>query len=231
MKKINILYVNGFNTGLGYIEGKEDLHMLYDFNKISKDNDYTNNILYTLGNILDIKFAKKEIAHKYKFITELYDNWAVADIKKRRSDKVKVAMFRKYTLGKYDKFVATNLKDNKTTLPLFLSYISGHDFNSSSEGLLNIPNEEFMANSYDSVSFWLRMTYNAKHKELKLKIETFDLVTEENIDYTTVLHEKDIMEIVYATNQEEALINRLNQMLPEGVTVDSYIPDYMLGEK
>lgn len=205
--------------------------MLYDFNKISKDNDYTNNILYTLGNILDIKFAKKEIAHKYKFITELYDNWAVADIKKRRSDKVKVAMFRKYTLGKYDKFVATNLKDNKTTLPLFLSYISGHDFNSSSEGLLNIPNEEFMANSYDSVSFWLRMTYNAKHKELKLKIETFDLVTEENIDYTTVLHEKDIMEIVYATNQEEALINRLNQMLPEGVTVDSYIPDYMLGEK
>lgn len=231
MKKINILYVNGFNTGLGYIEGKEDLHTLYDFNKISKDNDYTNNILYTLGNVLDIKFAKKEIAHKYKFITELYDNWAVADIKQRRSDKVKVAMFRKYTLGKYDKFVATNLKDNKTTLPLFLSYISGHDFNSSSEGLLNIPNDEFMANSYDSVSFWLRMTYNAKHKELKLKIETFDLVTEENIDYTTVLHEKDIMEIVYATNQEEALINRLNQMLPEGVTVDSYIPDYMLGEK
>lgn len=231
MKKINILYVNGFNTGLGYIEGKEDLHTLYDFNRISKDNDYTNNILYTLGNVLDIKFAKKEIAHKYKFITELYDNWAVADIKNRRTDKVKVAMFRKYTLGKYGKFVATNLKDNKVTLPLFLSYISGHDFNSSSEGLLNIPNEEFMANSYDSVSFWLRMTYNAKHKELKLKIETFDLVTEENIDYTTVLHEKDIMEIVYATNQEEALINRLNQMLPEGVTVDSYIPDYMLGEK
>lgn len=231
MNKINILYVNGFNTGLGYIVGKEDLHTLYDFNKISKDNDYTNNILYTLGNVLDIKFAKKEIAHKHKFITELYDNWAVADIKKRRTDRVKVSMFRKYTLGKYDKFVATNLKDNKTTLPLFLSYISGHDFNSSSEGLLNIPNEEFMANCYDSVSFWLRMTYNAKHIELKLKIETFDLVTEENIDYTTVLHEKDIMEIVYATNQEEALINRLNQMLPDGVTVDSYIPDYMLGEK
>ena len=231
MNKINILYVNGFNTGLGYIVGKEDLHTLYDFNKISKDNDYTNNILYTLGNVLDIKFAKKEIAHKYKFIMELDDNWAVADIKKRRTDKVKVSMFRKYTTGKYDKFVATNLKDNKFTLPLFLSYISGHDFNSSSEGLLNIPNEEFMANCYDRVNFWLRMTYNAKHIELKLKIETFDLVTEENIDYTTVLHEKDIMEIVYATNQEEALINRLNQMLPEGVTVDSYIPDYMLGDK
>ena len=220
MKKINILYVNGFSTGLGYIEGEEDLHTLYNFNRVSKDNDYTNNILYTLGNRLDIKFAKKEIAHKYKFITELYDNWAVAELKQRRSDKVKVVMFRKYTTGKYDKFVATNLKDNKVTLPLFLSYISGHDFNSSSEGLLNIPNEEFMANSYDSVSFWLRMTYNAKHIELKLKIE--------NIDYTTVLHEKDIMEIVYATNQEEALINRLNQMLPEGVTVDSYIPEYML---
>lgn len=231
MHKINILYVNGFNTGLGYIKGKEDLHTLYNFNRISKDNDYTNNILYTLGNVLDIKFAKKEIAHNYKFIMELYDNWAVAELKQRRTDRVKVSMFRKYTTGKYDKFVATNLKDNKTTLPLFLSYISGHDFNSSSEGLLNIPNEEFMANSYDSVSFWLRMTYNAKHIELKLKIETFDLVTEENIDYTTVLHEKDIMEIVYATNQEEALINRLNQMLPEGVTVDSYIPDYMLGEK
>ena len=228
MKKINILYVNGFNTGLGYIEGEEDLHTLYNFNRVSKDNDYINNILYTLGNRLDIKFAKKEIAHKYKFITELYDNWAVAELKQRRTDKVKVVMFRKYTIGKYDKFVATNLKDNKVTLPLFLSYISGHDFNSSSEGLLNIPNEEFMANSYDSVSFWLRMTYNAKHIELKLKIETFDLVTEENIDYTTVLHEKDIMEIVYATNQEEVLINRLNQMLPEGVTVDSYIPEYML---
>ena len=228
MKKINILYVNGFNTGLGYIEGEEDLHTLYNFNRVSKDNDYTNNILYTLGNRLDIKFAKKEIAHKYKFITELYDNWAVAELKQRRSDKVKVVMFRKYTIGKYDKFVATNLKDNKVTLPLFLSHISGHDFNSSSEGLLNIPNEEFMANSYDSVSFWLRMTYNAKHIELKLKIETFDLVTEENIDYITVLHEKDIMDIVYATNQEEALINRLNQMLPEGVTVDSYIPEYML---
>lgn len=230
MKKINILHVNGFNTGLGYIEGEEDLHTLYNFNRVSKDNDYTNNILYTLGNRLDIKFAKKEIAHKYKFITELYDNWAVAELKQRRSDKVKVVMFRKYTIGKYDKFVATNLKDNKVTLPLFLSYISGHDFNSSSEGLLNIPNEVFMANSYDSVSFWLRMTYNAKHIELKLKIETFDLVTEENIDYTTVLHEKDIMEIVYATNQEEALINRLNQMLPEGVTVDSYIPEYMVGK-
>ena len=228
MKKINIIHVNGFSTGLGYIEGEEDLHTLYNFNRVSKDNDYTNNILYTLGNRLDIKFAKKEIAHKYKFITELYDNWAVAELKQRRSDKVKVVMFRKYTTGKYDKFVATNLKDNKVTLPLFLSYISGHDFNSSSEGLLNIPNEEFMANSYDSVSFWLRMTYNAKHIELKLKIETFDLVTEENIDYTTVLHEKDIMDIVYATNQEEALINRLNQMLPEGVTVDSYIPEYML---
>lgn len=228
MKKINIIHVNGFNTGLGYIEGEEDLHTLYNFNRVSKDNDYTNNILYTLGNRLDIKFAKKEIAHKYKFITELYDNWAVAELKQRRTDKVKVVMFRKYTIGKYDKFVATNLKDNKVTLPLFLSYISGHDFNSSSEGLLNIPNEEFMANSYDSVSFWLRMTYNAKHIELKLKIETFNLVTEENIDYTTVLHEKDIMEIVYATNQEEALINRLNQMLPEGVTVDSYIPEYML---
>ena len=228
MKKINILYVNGFNTGLGYIEGEEDLHTLYNFNRVSKDNDYINNILYTLGNRLDIKFAKKEIAHKYKFITELYDNWAVAELKQRRTDKVKVVMFRKYTIGKYDKFVATNLKDNKVTLPLFLSYISGHDFNSSSEGLLNIPNEEFMANSYDSVSFWLRMTYNAKHIELKLKIETFDLVTEENIDYTTVLHEKDIMEIVYATNQEEVLINRLNQMLPEGVTVDSYTPEYML---
>ena len=230
MKKINILYVNGFNTGLGYIEGEEDLHTLYNFNRVSKDNDYTNNILYTLGNRLDIKFAKKEIAHKYKFIRELYDNWAVAELKQRRTDKVKVVMFRKYTIGKYDKFVATNLKDNKVTLPLFLSYISGHDFNSSSEGLLNVSNEEFLPNSYDSVSFWLRMTYNAKHTELKLKIETFDLVTEENIDYVDVLHEKDIMEIVYADNQEEALINRLNQMLPEGVTVDSYIPEYMVGK-
>jgi hypothetical protein len=230
VKKINILYVNGFNTGLGYIEGEEDLHTLYDFNRVSKDNDYTNNILYTLGNRLDIKFAKKEIGHKHKFITELYDNWAVADIKQRRSDKVKVAMFRKYTIGKYDKFVATNLKDNKVTLPLFLSYISGHDFNSSSEGLLNIPNEEFMANSYDSVSFWLRMTYNARHIELKLKIETSDLITNENVDYTTILHEKDIMEIVYATNQETALINRLNQMLPKGIIIDSHIPNYMLGE-
>ena len=228
MKKINILYVNGFNTGLGYIEGEEDLHTLYNFNRISTDNDYTNNILHTLGNRLGIKFAKKEIAHKHKFITELYDNWAVAELKQRRSDKVKVVMFRKYCSGTYDKFVATNLKDNKVTLPLFLSYINGHDFNSSSEGLLNVSNEEFLPNSYDSVSFWLRMTYNAKYIELKLKIETFDLVTEENIDYTTVLHEKDIMEIVYATNQEEALINRLNQMLPEGVTVDSYIPEYML---
>lgn len=230
MKKINILYVNGFNTGLGYIEGEEDLHTLYDFNKISKDNDYTNNILYTLGNRLDIKFTKKEIGHKHKFITELYDNWAVAELKQRRTDKVKVVMFRKYTIGKYDKFVATNLKDNKFTLLLFLSYISGHDFNSSSEGLLNVSNEEFLPNSYDSVSFWLRMTYNARHMELKLKIETFDLVTEENIDYVDVLHEKDIMEIVYATNQEEALINRLNQMLPKGVTVDSYIPEYMVGK-
>lgn len=231
MKKINILYVNGFNTGLGYIEGEEDLHTLYNFNRISTDNDYTNNILHTLGNRLGIKFAKKEIAHKHKFITELYDNWAVAELKQRRSDKVKVVMFRKYCSGTYDKFVATNLKDNKVTLPLFLSYISGHDFNSSSEGLLNVSNDEFLPNSYDSVSFWLRMTYNAKHIELKLKIETFDLVTEENIDYTTVLHKKDIMEIVYATNQEEALINRLNQMLPKGTTIDSHIPNYMLGEK
>lgn len=230
MNKINILYVNGFNTGLGYIEGKEDLHTLYNFNTVSTDNDYTNNILNTLGDKLDIKFAKKEIAHKHKFITELYDNWAVADIKQRKSDRVKVTMFRKYCTGRYDKYVGTNLKDNKFTLPLFLSYISGHDFNSSSEGLLNVSNEEFLPNSYDSVSFWLRMTYNARHLELKLKIETFDLVTEENIDYVDVLHEKDIMEIVYATNQEEALINRLNKMLPEGTTVDSYIPEYMVGK-
>jgi hypothetical protein len=231
VKKINIIHVNGFNTGLGYIEGEEDLHTLYDFNKISMDNDYTNNILYTLGNRLDIRFAKKEIGHKYKLIRELCDNWAVADIKQRRTDKVKVVMFRKYTTGKYNKFVVTNLKDSKITLPLFLSYISGHDFNSSSEGLLSISNEEFLPNSSDSVSFWLRMTYNARHIELKLKIETYDLVTEEDIEYTTVLHEKDIMEIVYATNQETALINRLNQMLPKGTTIDSHIPNYMLGEK
>lgn len=222
MPKITMIVIDGFNTGLGMIEGEERDRVLYDFNLYSEGMDYTRSSLYYLRKKLDIRFVKKEVGNDVKYLQNLCNNFRVKETKGSLVYKPYFHSFKNYISMRFRTYVSTPTARNKFSLLLRLGYYAKYPVFANYEGSLIIKDED---GDESTDSFDLKLDYIPNKNEARMEIiftpyavnDDFERGDERRI---IIIPGEEIEKILTSVDADEELFSLIDKELPENFEVD-----------
>lgn len=222
MPKITMIVIDGFNTGLGMIEGEERDRVLYDFNLYSEGRDYTKSSLYYLRKKLDIRFIKKEVGNDAKYLQNLCNNFRVKETKGSLVYKPCTYNFKNYISMRFRTFVSTPTERNKFSLLLRLGYYAQYPISANYEGSLIIKDED---GDESTDTFDLKLDYDPKKNEAKMEIVFTPYATDDDFERDDVrkvitLFGDEIGKILTSVDADEELFGIIEKELPENFLID-----------
>lgn len=222
MPKITMIVIDGFNTGLGMIEGEERDRVLYDFNLYSEGMDYTRSSLYYLRKKLDIRFVKMEVGNDVKYLQNLCNNFRVKETKGSLVYKPYSHSFKNYISMRFRTYVSTPTARNKFSLLLRLGYYAKYPVSANYEGSLIIKDED---GDESTDSFDLKLDYIPNKNEARMEIiytpEAIDDDFErDDVRKIVTLSGDEIAKILTSVDTDEELFGIIERELPENFTID-----------
>lgn len=221
MPKITMIVIDGFNTGLGSIEGEERDRVLYDFNLYSEGLDYTKSSLYYLRKKLDIRFIKKEVGNDAKYLQNLCNNFRVKETKGSLVYKPCSFNFKNYINMRFRTFVSTPTPRNKFSLLLRLGYYAKYPISANYEGSLIIKDED----DESTDTFDLKLDYDSHKNEAKMElVYTPEAINDDferdDVRKVITLSGDEIEKILTSVDADEELFGIIERELPENYLID-----------
>ena len=222
MPKITMIVIDGFNTGLGSIEGEERDRVLYDFNLYSEGMDYTKSSLYYLRKKLDIRFIKKEVGNDAKYLQNLCNNFRVKETKGSLVYKPCSFNFKNYINMRFRTYVSTPTARNKFSLLLRLGYYAKYPISANYEGSLIIKDED---DDESTDTFDLKLDYDPSKNEAKMEIVFTPYAIDDDFERDDMrkvitLSGEEIEKILTSVDTDEELFGIIEKELPENFLVD-----------